>query len=385
MEILHRDEVKNLVDFKSDTCVSIYIPTHINGRETLEGKDVLKFKNTVHKIEKQLEEKGFKNEKITSFLKPAKTLINDTGFWRFQSEGLAVFIGDNFFTYFKIPLRFEENTIISKKFFLKPLLPLFFENGYFYLLALSKDQVKFFQCTRFSITEIDLEDLVPQGMEEALMYDDPTSNIQHHSGSGGKSNAIFHGQGGGKDVQKTDIARYLNVVDEGIMKLIKGEQTPLVLAAVDYLIPIYKDVSKYNNIMPVSISGNPEYGASKELHQKAVKIVEPWFEQNKSKALKNYYENHDASLVSSSPDRVVPAAFFKQINQLFIRKDGMLWGKFDKENGNLIINNNKNEGQEELLNEVAVQTFINGGEVYELNEDEMPDKNSPVAAVFRFA
>jgi hypothetical protein len=385
MEILHRDEVKNLVDFKSDACVSIYIPTHIYGRETLEGKDVLKFKNAIQLLEKQLAEKGFKNDKISTFLKPAKTLLNDTGFWRQQSEGLAVFIADGFFTYFKIPVQFEETTIISNKFSLKPLLPLFFEDSYFYLLALSKDQVKFYQCTRYSISEVDLEDLVPQGMEEALMYDDPTKNLQHHSGSGGKSNAIFHGQGGGKDVQKTDVARYLNVVDDGIMRLIKGEQTPLVLAAVDYLIPIYKDVSKYGNIMPDAILGNHEYGSDKELHQKAVEIVEPWFEQNKYKALNNYNENPDASLVSASPERIVPAAFFRQINQLFIKKGAQLWGSFDKDNSKLTLNNQQKDGSVDLLDEVAVQTFINGGEVYELSEEEMPDKTSAVAAVLRFA
>ncbi len=253
-------------------------------------------------------------------------------------------------------------------------------------MAFSKDQVKLYTATKHSISEVELEDLVPQGMEEALMYDDPgSSSLQHHSGQGGQANAMFHGQGGGKDTQKTDVARYLNVVDDGIMKLVKGDKTPLVLAAVDYLVPIYKSVSHYNCIIENAVFGNPEYVHINDLHEKAWKIVEPEIRKNREKAIKNYKENFDASLVTSSPDRIIPAAYHKQVNQLFIEKDANIWGKFDLESNKLEIHSNYQQGDSCLINEAAVQSLLNGGEVYTLTKEEMPEVNSPISAVLRFA
>jgi hypothetical protein len=385
MDIINTAEVKELAAFKGNNCVSVYIPTHVFGKETYEGEDTIRFKSLMQKIENQLSEKGLKQTEIDKLLMPAKKLITDTGFWRKQSEGLAVFIAEDFFKFFHIPTDFEQFEIISDKFHLKPILPLFFENGFFYILALSKDAVKFYQCTRHTISNFDLEDFVPQGMEEALMYDDPQQSLQHYSGSGTKSNAMFHGQGGGKDEQKTDIARYLSAVDEGLMKLIKADNVPMVIAAVDYLIPIYKGVSKYNHIMEDGVMGNPEYVDIHELHSKAWDAVEPYFMKNKRKAMTNYLENPDAALVTSSLERIIPAAFFKQVNQLFIEKNTTIWGKFDPIKNKLEIHNDYKNGDDDLLDEAAIHTFLNGGEVFALPADEMPDQFSKIAAVFRFS
>jgi hypothetical protein len=385
MDIINTEEIKSLATYKGPYCTSIYIPTHVSGKETYEGEDIIRFKNIIQKVEGQLLEFGMKKRDVDTMLEKPKALINDSGFWRKQSEGLAVFISKEHFKYYKIPLSFEPVHYINSKFHLKPILPLFFTNGNFYLLALSKDAVKFFHCTRHTISKIDLEDLVPQGMEEALMYDDPKSTLQHHSGQGGTANAMFHGQGGGRDVQKTDIARYLNVVDEGLMKIIKGDRTPMVIAAVDYLIPIYKSVSKYANIMEDGVLGNPEHTDENDLHAGAWEIVESYFMRNQRKALNNYRENGDASLVTASPDRIIPAAYYKQINQLFILRNAVIWGNFNESKGALTIRNTYKEGDDDLINEAAVHTFLNGGEVYELSEDEMPDEHSKLAAVLRFA
>ncbi|HET6244928.1 MAG: hypothetical protein H0V01_00140 [Bacteroidetes bacterium] len=387
MEMINREEIKKLAAIKSTICISIYLPTHFFGKETFEGEDMINFKSTIQKIENRLIEKGIKKDKVENMLKPAKELINDTGFWRRQSKGLAVFISDNYFNHYEIPVELTSFELIAGNFHLTPLFPVVFENGVFYLLAFSKDKVRLYTATKYEINEIELEDFVPQGMQEALMYDDPQNmgTLQHHSGQGGQANAMFHGQGAGKDVQKTDVARYLNVVDSGIMKLIKGEQTPLVLAAVDYLVPIYKTVSNYNFIAENAVFGNPEYVNINELHEKAWEEVEPEFKKKREKAILNYKENFDASLVSSTPERIIPAAFYKQVNQLFIEKDANIWGNFNPENNTLEIHKTYKEGDHCLINETAIQSFINGGEVHTLLKEEMPDANNPMSVVLRFA
>jgi hypothetical protein len=385
MDVMTSVEFSEIAEYTSDFCISVYIPTHRGGMETTNGDDSIRLKTSIQEIENNLLKRGVKTDNVKALLQPAKNLVNDSGFWRHQSDGLAIFIADGFFKYLPLPLNFEKFTNIGSKFYVKPLIPLFSDNGLFYILSFSKDAVKFYQATQFTISEVELEDFVPQGMEEALMYDDPTSNLQHHSGSGGKSNAIFHGQGGGKDTMKTDTERYLYMVDEGIMRLIKGEHTPLVLAAVDYMIPMYKGISKYSNIMNEGITGNPEYIEENILHKKSWNIVEPFFRESRKMAIRNFYENPDADLISSDMQKIIPAAFYKQVNQLFLLKDANIWGEFNKEKNRLEIFDKYKEGAGCLLDEAAVQTIINGGEVYIMEKAEMPVKTGPVAAVLRFS
>jgi len=48
---------------------------------------------------------------------------------------------------YRLPLEFESLVVVGDRVHLKPLLSLFFGDRYFYLLALSQNQVRFFQAT----------------------------------------------------------------------------------------------------------------------------------------------------------------------------------------------------------------------------------------------
>ena len=48
---------------------------------------------------------------------------------------------------YRLTLEFESLVVVGDRFHLKPLLSLFFGDRYFYLLALSQNQVRFFQAT----------------------------------------------------------------------------------------------------------------------------------------------------------------------------------------------------------------------------------------------
>ena len=73
--------------------------------------------------------------------------------------------------------------MIAEQFDLKPLLPLFTAGGRYYQLAISQNQVRLFEGTRFGINETDLRD-APRSLEEALKYDVRESQLQAHTGTG---------------------------------------------------------------------------------------------------------------------------------------------------------------------------------------------------------
>ncbi len=56
-------------------------------------------------------------------LGPAQALLKNETFWKDAPRGLACFIADGFFTYFKLPVAPREEILTNKSFFLKPLVP----------------------------------------------------------------------------------------------------------------------------------------------------------------------------------------------------------------------------------------------------------------------
>ena len=152
-------------------CISIFIPTHRAGKETLSGKDSINLKNQLKEIKVKLEEQGMSVDDVEKYVKPINDLVNDSEFWRHQSDGLAIFLSDDIFEKHTLPIYFEEFNYLSTEFYLKPLMPLFNGDGWFYLLTLKMDDVKFYEGTRYSITEIKVFDLVPSQLEDRVGYD----------------------------------------------------------------------------------------------------------------------------------------------------------------------------------------------------------------------
>ena len=393
--MFNRNNFTELANYKSEICISLFIPTHRAGHQVNEGEDWINYKSAIQRIENQLQSQGMKQDKIKDLLQPAKNLLDETTYWHHMSDGLALFISDGYFYKTEVPINFEAKEYINTRFYLKPLLPMLSGVGKFYILALAKGSIRFFRAFENSVEQIDLGKLVPKDIEEALRYDDQEESLQFHSGVGRTalgskdstniSGAIFHGQGGLQDDEKVNIERYLNVVDKGIMKIINGEETPLVLAAVDYLIPIYKKITNYNHVYTDAITGNPERIPMAELHQMAKNLVEPHFRLKKTEARQVYNETKHTERASDELAEIIPASFYGRVDTLFINTDKEIYGRFNKENSNLVLHGESMEdGDIELLNEAAIQTVLNNGVVYIEDENSIPGNHKEIAAILRY-
>ena len=59
------------------------------------------------------------------------------------------------------------------------------------------------------------------------------------------------------------------------------------------------------------------------------------------------------------------------------------WGTFDLIENEIQIHQDAQPGDEDLLDAAAIQTFLNGGKVYAVEPDKVPDQ-ATIAAVFRY-
>ncbi len=69
---------------------------------------------------------------------------------------------------------------------------------------------------------------------------------------------------------------------------------------------------------------------------------------------------------------------------LFVQNQAEVWGTFDAATREVKINENHEKPNVSLLNMAAIKTFQNGGQVYLVEKDEMPDPQSVINALYRF-
>jgi hypothetical protein len=379
-----KEVVAELAAYKSTCCISLYLPTHQAGITGNEGFDPVNFKNALQEIEIILKAKQVLQPTIEIMLEPAYALLKQNDFWLGLSKGLGVFLDDGYFKYIKLPESTSLKIVCEPTFYVTPLVPMLSSNEYFYLLVISKQQVKLFKADAFGIEYVPVVGLPEGGLDEVKRLSDKDATTWRTGSRGGTGGANFHGIGGGNADDKSNIATYFEFVDDILFKQIfNKENSPLLLAGVEYLIPIYKSVCDYYNVWTEALTGSYEHEETNRLHEHAIKLMQPFFNERKMKAL-NLYGNRSATqLTSCNVPEVVSASYYGRVSHLFVLKGAHVWGTYDEMTTEFKFHSNSNEGGEDLIDNAVEKTLMTGGEVFILDKEEMP-ADSEVAAVFRY-
>ena len=386
MDLLKAQDLRALIDHPTSPCVSIYIPTHRSGSE----EDRIRLRNALVEAEELLDEMGHRRLKSKGFFDGAKGLLSDGGFWRGQSEGLALFLAPDFFRYFRLPLNFHPMVTAAGHFHLKPLIPILSGDGRFFILAISQNAIRLLDCTRDSVAQVDLPPEMPRSLDLALMVEDLQSSLQVHTpapsfGAQGRDRAgIFHGHGSASDkrVAKKRIAEYFQIVDRNLAKVLNGKRAPMILAAVDFLHPIYQSVTSYGRLMEPGIEGNPDRSSAQQLHRQAWEILRPSFERDRQTAMDRLDVLSDTNRVSRDIRQILPAALAGQVDVLLVAEKQHVWGRYDRELNELEIHDERESGDQDLLDLVAVSAWLHKGAVYMVGMEHVPG-GGQAAAAFR--
>ncbi|MEM6316961.1 MAG: hypothetical protein AAF960_04785 [Bacteroidota bacterium] len=370
----------------NNTNVTIFIPTERTG----DGQAArIRFKNQLSEVtdklmdENLLENPMSKKEALT-YLAKAYELLDNEDFWLYQSNGLAVFLNQDVFEYYTLPIEFKSFNYVDNVFYLRPLMPIVTGESRFFILALSQNEVRFFEGAAHSITPVKISDLVPESLEESMATIDVTypAELQSHGGGNGP---IFHGQGGEKDGKTDRIVDYFRMVDKGLMEMLYDEKAPLIIAAVDYLVPMYKEISKYSNIVEAHISGNVENDDPVLLHEKAWSIMKDIVRKDidsSRDAFSGKMAEGKASLMMAD---IAANALMGKVETLFIDKNATeMWGTYLPEANSIDVHSTQNKNNACLLNFAAISTYLQGGTVYNVSREEMPHQAGKANAIYRY-
>ncbi|MBI3407813.1 MAG: hypothetical protein HY040_05590 [Planctomycetes bacterium] len=378
MDFITRSDIRTLVTPAQSPCVSIYMPTHRGGSEV----DPIRWRGHLVEVEKRLVAAGRRMPDARKLLEPARQLVENSVFWKNQSDGLAFFLAPGFLRSYRLPIAFTDLAVLGGRFHITPLLPLLAGNGRFYVLAFSQNAVRLLQGTHYGISDIETKS-VPKNLAEALVTHDRDEMLTFHSRrtSGGTWGAIFSGHGVGIDDAKDDLLLYFQKIDRALHPLLREEKAPLVLASVDYLQPIYREANTYPHLVAEGLKGNPDRLSIKELHDRAWALVAPRFSEAQDRAAAQYRQLVGTGRTSHELTEIVAAAHEGRSETLFVAEGRHCWGTFDSVGSQVEEHAEEQPGDEDLLNLAAASTLEHDRTVYAVRPDKMPEKG-PVAAIY---
>ncbi|MFO7932750.1 MAG: hypothetical protein R6U78_01605 [Bacteroidales bacterium] len=384
--LLTEETFRELAGVHDAHCISIYIPTARAGMEVDKKHGQTRLKNNLKDVRSRLEEEGLNQNEIDETLSGPDALLEDVQFWRNLSDGLALFVHGSVMQHFALPLSFDEYNRVADHFYLLPLIPMFNDNGKFYLLLLSRQRVNLFECTRHFIAEVYIEDLAPEKLEDVVGYDYEEKSLQHRTHHGGDAGAMFHGQGAGKDDKKIETEKFFRAVDAGLMKLLHDQDAPLVLACVERHYSLYREITQYQFLFDDHISGNPDEADPLLLHEEAWPLVEDHFRQHRETKKEQVQDLSATGRTAWEIGEIVPAAIEGRVDTLFIQEGKDQEGVYDRTR-RMVITDEEQEARvyrASLYNMAAVSTLENGGDVFLAAPGDMPLKDTEILALMRY-
>jgi len=366
-----RDQLRELLDVTHGPAVSIYMPTVRRGAEV--QAQSLRLRAQLQKARDLLAGSGV--EKPDRMLDRFDSLVGNDEFWQHQADGLALFAANGFARSYRLPAELPELVVVAPTFHTRPLVELLQTPDRFWVLVLSQKEVRLWEGSPNGLAPVNL-DRVPTSLQEALGFQLEKDRLSMHSSGGHGNKPIFHGHGAGKDDTKPELEKFFRKVDAGIREFLADEIGPVILAAVDYYHPIYRAISKLDNLAPEGVIGSVTDWDAGRLHEATWPIARAGVVRKIEEALALWESSYGKGKVEQ--DLVVSGtlAVAGRIRLLLTEKGRRIWGRFDDRTGELdvIQENGEDPGGDsvDLLDELAECTLRHGGRALVLPRERMP-------------
>ncbi|UUO08522.1 hypothetical protein M4951_09420 [Blastopirellula sp. J2-11] len=375
------EDARVLVDNETQPCVSLFMPSHVAGKET--RQDPIQLATLLKKACAKLKSAGHPSDVIQKMLEPAwsMTRSREAAVWRHMDEGFAYFASPTFSRSIRLPFHVELAVHLANDFHVRPLTCWMSQPLDFALLVVSQNEVRLFEGDQYEMRHVDLADL-PSDLRSALQVDEWTNTLQFHGHGSRPGETMFHGQGaGGSADVKSELTKFFHRVARPLEGHLADSDKPLVFAGVDYLYPLFRDAFHGDALWEEHLSGNFDRMTPQQLHQQVKPLLTERASCVRRSVLEQMNELRGVSRASIDPKEILIAGMMDSIEVLFLTRGAKALGSVDEENERIILTHSPDD--DDLLNYAAVRTIATGGSVYTLEADDMPN-GANVAAMFRF-
>jgi hypothetical protein len=256
-----------------------------------------------------------------------------------------------------LPVQVQERVVVAESFHVKPLLECLQLCPMYYLISLSAKRVRLYQGTPWELK-----------LRHAVGVNDEVDS----------SNSIRKRQ----EATKEEMRRFFSRAEKEIYPFIKENRSPVIVAGVSWLHPIFRRINRDPDLIAYAIQGNVEKWSEENLRHAALEALSKLAEQNKFEAIQEFQELSFQGRSSDDLSIVAKAAAHGKVKKIIVASDQMLFGKIDPTSGEVSLHSRQmDSSDDDVLDDLAESVFAKGGKVFCLPTKDLPTQ-SPVAAIF---
>lgn len=361
-------------------CITVLFPLHREDarQATAAAKDAIRA------VEQRLEERNLERKLFDALMEPLRDLPDEIE--AAPGNSVVILRSPDLFQKYFVPQTLEESVTVGGHFHLLPLFPVLSESRPFYVLALSQKHIRLLRCTNTTSEEVELPASMPRTLDDFIQSDKPDHMLDNASASGpgtGSMTRVMFGTGAESERKGEHLLHFYKVVDRAITELLKADTAPLVIAGVDYELPVYRSVSAFPRLVEDAVHGAPDGLKGGELHKRALEAVAGYWSKESVDALAMYEQFGGSERTSGSLKEIVKAAHDGRVLHLFVAEGIHYMGNFDDATHKVTAHREEQPGDEDLINAAAVETLRHAGNVFVLPTKQIPH-GSQMAAVMRY-
>jgi hypothetical protein len=370
------EELKSVVT-NTGLCVTVILPMRVTPVDHM--KAGIRLKRALKDIHARLEQRGFRPSDRNELLQPIFDLAETLDAEVDRGGSLVIFRAPDAFRHFFVDETLAPVAAIDDQFHVRPILPIITRDPRFCILALSQNHIRLLRCTDRESEEVTLPASTPKSFEEFLATRSPHSPPDANAEGG---TAEFTSTTD-RDNRDSHLFNFYRAVNKGVVEVLNGDKLPLVLAGVEYQIPIYNKANTYSNVVDAVVKGAPESFKGGELHKRALEAMKGYWEKDVQQALDSYEKWGGSDRVSSSIKQIVAAAHDGRIAHLFVADSAEQPGSFDESTQKVTVHAEAGPETEDLINAACLHTLITSGDVFVLPRNRVPH-GADIAAVLRW-
>jgi hypothetical protein len=332
-----------LLEYEGRPAVSIYMPRHLGGREV--RQDPARLKNLLGAAEGKLADIGVRPDDAAPLLAPARALINEEGFWREQSHGLAVFLGSDGMRTLNLSFEPQEHVCAGERFHLFPLLRALGGDRAFLVLTISLHRARLYAASRDHIIPAPVE--LPGGVQSVASRTD------------------YDGENTPEDYRKAEVIQYLREVSKAVEEYARREHLPVVLVALPQSQGNFRALGNHPDLLYLGISENPDAFDDQQLHRRALETIEPLFADTEKQVIERFNSMIGGNRISTEIDEIAEAAQVGRVDTLILSEEC------------------EAQLEDDLLDTALTCALRTGARAHVVQQMMMPER-APAAAIFRY-
>ena len=351
----------------SGPCLSIFQPLRDEFSQVTKADTRLTA--AAQKADALLKEKGFSAADREEFLRPIFKVASNTD-WSGRAGSMVVFRAPGFTQADFWPETMQSSVHLADEFFILPLLAGLRTQHNFWILTLSIHQIRLLHGTKQGLSEVELPKDLPRNLQDFGGFEKPDHDLESRSAPGastGQTAAVRSGTSSTNERQGRYLHDFFKAIDRAIQPILAGtggnsNGDPLILAAVERELAIYREVNTYAALLEQAIHGSPESLGEDRLHKAALELLAANFSNIADQDRREMDAAAGRGLLLTDLSEIDGAAQVGQVERFFVEASP--------------------QTNEDMVNRIALAVIRNSGTV--ICTQSVAGKAQGVAAILRY-